>query len=855
MEQSVITEHDCNVLGGLFQIIVNDLKGGASTWEDFLLKASKFQNQLKATITSSTAFLDSFQKVADMATTTRGGTKEIGTALTRLCLRHRSVEAKLKSFSSAILDCLIIPLQDRIEEWKKTTVQLDKEHSKEMKRLRQEFKKRQICDPLMTSNSFRSKKHSSRMGKNSKYDFGIYGTIGAANKSSNSNLSRSLDSEIESNERLQQSLMLFEDLEKKAVRRALIEERSHFCLLVNFLRPVVEEEIAMIQEISHIQEIMESLCKLTTDPFDLPPSSETVISSLKVSKNGSTVWNFQSPPSSPSSLGSRKSSMCSISSYNSSSSSSTYGPTGPNKYLSLTHIPTSTYTTNIYSQSNIQSESVYAKKTDSPSSQVSSQLESTVTSNGRYGNGNESSTAHELQFPSDSTDSSSTVVDEHGFYRNPPLILNSTNPFLNSYTPEVSIYQSTNTSSQNSYSSVQSEGNIFSEGSITPTNCELVGNAGPFSPQTEQPASTSTKSSKPPPAPPVRRTSSISNPNAITMGTLKSAGISPNYDEAGKNLSVYDEINVLTKSMNDINYTLKYTDFANATTSSPSSNSPQATVHSTEDSRYNTDKSGEYHSVKNVFENHYISPPMTTRSSIDEDSSQLPLPAPPPEAFIDMSSSHPEHHHYNKITNVHRDFLETLNSKLSQSPLANQSSSSRSSKRRNSNHSSDDCDSSLSSHQGKSRSSTARSASTTRTLSRKNSFEKSALIGNFRENFIDKLNHSLVAKHQNAEIAKAAATNALQRKQSVPDLNELNNASLKSQNRVTFSSSLNLNAPSQSGGFQVVQIQTNPTQQPIYASRNQLRREIQELYGSLGTGIYGSLPSDSSYLNGFFNKL
>lgn len=26
MEQSVITEHDCNVLGGLFQIIVNDLK-------------------------------------------------------------------------------------------------------------------------------------------------------------------------------------------------------------------------------------------------------------------------------------------------------------------------------------------------------------------------------------------------------------------------------------------------------------------------------------------------------------------------------------------------------------------------------------------------------------------------------------------------------------------------------------------------------------------------------------------------------------------------------------------------------------------------------------------------------------
>src|SRR5699024_1309348 len=120
----------------------------------------------------------------------------------------------------------------------------------------------------------------------------------------------------------------------------------------------------------------------------------------------------------------------------------------------------------------------------------------------------------------------------------------------------------------------QSEGNIYSEGSITPTNCELA-NVDLFSPKTEQQIS-SNKTSKPPPAPPIRRTSSISNPNAITMGTLKNAGISPNYEEAGKNLSVYDEINVLTKSMNDINYTLKYTDFTNATTSSPSTNSPQA---------------------------------------------------------------------------------------------------------------------------------------------------------------------------------------------------------------------------------------------------------------------------------------
>lgn len=633
---------------------------------------------------------------------------------------------------------MILPLQDRIEEWKKSTLQLDKEHTKEMKRLRQEFKKRQICDPLMTSSSFRAKKHSARMSKNSKYDFGIYGTIGAINKSSNSSLSRSLDSEMECSERLQQqSLMIFEDLEKKAVRRALIEERSHFCLLVNFLRPVVEEEIGMIQEISHIQEIMESLCKLTTDPFDLPPTSETVISNLKLNKNGSTVWNFQTPPSSPSSLGSRKSSMCSISSYNSSSSSSTYGQTGPNKYLSLTHvspakwlrglllmfwsfqIPTSTYTTNIYSQSNIQSDSAYlnnsSKKIDStsalqPFSADVSQLES-ISNNGRYGSDastptrpfDGSNAANELQFPLDSTDSSDAF-----YSKNPPLIMNSTNPFLSSYNPE-GIYQSTSTPSQICYS----------EGSITPTNSEQV-NVDLFtstssSTRTEQQSQKAAKSSKPPPAPPVRRTSSISNPNAITLGTLKNAGISPNYEDGGgaKNMSVYDEINVLTKSMNDINYTLKYTDFANtgATTSSPSSNSPQSgqlddrnltkSTDQAEEGHYVANDKSEYQSVKNVFENHYSSSPPSASRPGEEDASQLPLPAPPPEAFMDVATAtatnhHHEHHHYNKITNVHRDFLETLNSKLSQSPLVHQSSSRISKRRSSSQSASDDGDSTLS---------------------------------------------------------------------------------------------------------------------------------------------------------------
>lgn len=161
----------------------------------------------------------------------------------------------------------------------------------------------------------------------------------------------------------------------------------------------------------------------------------------------------------------------------------------------------------------------------------------------------------------------------------------------------------------------------------------------------------------------------------------------------------------------------------------------------------------------------------------------------------------------------------------------------------------------------------------------------------FRENFLDRLSSSLLSKQNyqssssagtspqqqqhhhylpsqqqppiQAELAKAAASNALQRKQSVPDLNEIGN-----HRRVTFSSQLDLSSPtnsSQSSAFQVVEIQTNPTQQPIYTSRSQLNNEIQDLYGTLNRApsnmIYmdntsnNTPPNDGSYQNGIFHKV
>ncbi|XP_038223889.1 protein MTSS 2 isoform X14 [Dermochelys coriacea] len=271
-------EKECGALGGLFQAIVNDMKSSYPIWEDFNSKATKLHSQLRTTVLAAVAFLDAFQKVADMATNTRGATRDIGSALTRMCMRHRSIEAKLRQFTNALMESLVNPLQDRIEDWKKTANQLDKDHAKEYKRARHEIKKK-------SSDTLKLQKKA-RKGKG--------------------DLQPQLDSALQD---VNDMYLLLEETEKQAVRKALIEERGRFCTFITFLQPVVTGEITMLGEITHLQGIMEDLVVLTAEPHKLPPASEQVIKDLKGSDYS---WSYQTPPSSPSSSGSRKSSMCSL---------------------------------------------------------------------------------------------------------------------------------------------------------------------------------------------------------------------------------------------------------------------------------------------------------------------------------------------------------------------------------------------------------------------------------------------------------------------------------------------------------------------------------------------------------------
>lgn len=565
----------------------------------------------------SPVFFPSYLRLCSYLT---GGTKEIGSALTRICLRHRSVEAKLKTFTSALMDCLVSPLQDRLEEWKKTTVLLDKDHAKEIKRLRQELKKRH---PLDSSISGTLKMHRKLGGS----------SLSTGGSSLSGIFSKSVES-VEGNEKL----FLLEETEKKALRRALIEERSRFCLFVNFLRPVIDEELAMLHEVSHLQEVMDHLCKLTADPYILPPSSEAVIADLKMSSREKTQSQLNlknSPPSSPSSFGSRKSSMCSISSFNSNSvSNSSDGSHSPQ--IRRHH-----------------------RKNHSISMFDSRNIESLVT---YHPHGRDS-------LP-------------------PPSIPPPRCPVIPVELPSLPPRNTAMTCSTIGLSS------DFSNVSNPPLSKESViyASSGNLS------LAGSRSGSRPPPPPPARRTSSISDPNAITLGTLASTGCST-YEEVRtlrrsgpSDASIYASFQAYCDPQPIYSNLSSATVTASSTATSSPAKTPSmmdsfsqavSAIAQSTNLKIDDDEPPIAPSPSNTLEvptKSVTASSSTTTSTIEDnhlsDSSGTEsarddtLPPPPPEAFMPASDSTVKSSPviaratFNRITSVRKEFLESLNEKL-----------------------------------------------------------------------------------------------------------------------------------------------------------------------------------------------
>lgn len=172
---------------------------------------------------------------------------------------------------------------------------IDKEHAKEYKRCRAELKKR-------STDTLRLQKKAKK------------------------GQSDSIQSLVESSMHdITQRKADLEEVERRSLRAAMIEERTRFCTFVNLLQPVVKEEFEMMYELGHLQEAMETIANVTKNPNILPAASEELILETKTS---ASFLYPESPGGShgySNSLGSRKSSVCSISSINSSGSSNSPG--------------------------------------------------------------------------------------------------------------------------------------------------------------------------------------------------------------------------------------------------------------------------------------------------------------------------------------------------------------------------------------------------------------------------------------------------------------------------------------------------------------------------------------------------
>lgn len=207
-------------------------------------------------------------------------------------------------------------------------VQLDKDHAKEYKRCRAELKKRSQ-DTLRLQKKARKSSSQAMMGAN---------TL---------NVDKSIKSMMESSMMdVTQRRTDLEDVERKSLRAAMLEERMRYCAFVNLLQPVVKEEYEVMYELGHLQEAMQTVTNVTREPNVLPAASEELILEIKTpmnylypdspshtpgtnnGNNGCSMSTSSNSQGCSNSLGSRKSSVCSISSMNSSSGSG--GPVAGN---------------------------------------------------------------------------------------------------------------------------------------------------------------------------------------------------------------------------------------------------------------------------------------------------------------------------------------------------------------------------------------------------------------------------------------------------------------------------------------------------------------------------------------------
>ncbi|VDK21456.1 unnamed protein product [Taenia asiatica] len=237
-------------LDSLYLSLLANVKSGGPIWEDIVGKGGKLFTALRATVHATNAFLDAIQRLADLASKTSGGSKEIGAHFTRLCMRQKRLGTKVKTMGNQLITCMVNPMASRMEEWKKTLAQIEKEHNREAKRARGELKR-----ALSEANRLKRKLAKQGNGNTLHNRQGSGGsTIGQGvglgePPTSGRMLSSTVTSGIgtsslavrtdSATKVLEEKICQMEDLERATIKRLMLEERGRYCFFFSCLRPVL----------------------------------------------------------------------------------------------------------------------------------------------------------------------------------------------------------------------------------------------------------------------------------------------------------------------------------------------------------------------------------------------------------------------------------------------------------------------------------------------------------------------------------------------------------------------------------------------------------------------------------------
>ncbi|CAH8679282.1 unnamed protein product [Schistosoma rodhaini] len=189
-------------------------------------------------------------------------------------MRQKSLESKVKSMGNHLVTSLANPLNSKVDEWKRNLCQLEKDRTRQTKRVRAELKK-------ALSEAQKWEKKAAKVGVTGGSGVGPgvgHGIIPHAKHMCSNSESNAISLQTAKAAReVGIKKELVENTEKSAMRLLLLEERSRFCFFVSCLLPILECQSSMLHEIATMDELIKTLTKETEFPDQLVEDVESIV--------------------------------------------------------------------------------------------------------------------------------------------------------------------------------------------------------------------------------------------------------------------------------------------------------------------------------------------------------------------------------------------------------------------------------------------------------------------------------------------------------------------------------------------------------------------------------------------------